>query len=110
MFPILFGLFKSPVKFLGSFTPQGTPVQIINAIVLIEMISTLIRPVTLSVRLVANITAGHLLLTIIVNMITSFNYGLSLVVIPMMLILELGVSFIQAYVLSTLLVIYSSGE
>jgi F-type H+-transporting ATPase subunit a len=77
--------------------------------VFIELTRVLIRPVTLSVRLRANITAGHLLLSILV----SFVFGLSLSVpfyflILAMNILELGVAVIQSYVFFVLVRIYMS--
>merc|ERR1712178_429859 len=63
--------------------PKGTPGFLIPVIVIIETVSNIIRPLTLSIRLAANIVAGHLLLT----------FSLYL-----LLLLEVAVACIQSYV------------
>nr|AVT44059.1 ATP synthase F0 subunit 6 [Podagrion sp. JY-2018] len=91
--------------------PQGTPSVLMVFMVLIESISNIIRPGTLAVRLSANMIAGHLLMTLI----SSTGVSLSLLLLLLMLlsqsiliILELSVSFIQAYVFMVLSVLYSA--
>lgn len=77
---------------------------------LIERISSLIRPLTLSVRLAANIIAGHLLLTLIRNAIRVFRpaAAVSIVVAQISLvILEVAVAAIQSYVFTILRVLYA---
>jgi ATP synthase subunit 6 len=107
--PLLFGWSKLPNIMMKSLVPQGTPYVLIPFIVLIEIISSLIRPVTLSVRLTANITAGHLLISILVSFLSEFDFVLlSLVPLVIMNLLELGVAVIQSYVFITLLSIYTS--
>lgn len=80
-------------------------------IVMIETISNIIRPLTLSIRLAANIVAGHLLITLIAEsalntpfLFTPFrdnaHYALAL--------LEIAVAIIQAYVFSVLITLYAS--
>nr|APZ75590.1 ATP synthase F0 subunit 6 [Agenioideus sp. SJW-2017] len=91
--------------------PQGTPFMLMFFMVLIETISNIIRPLTLSVRLGANMIAGHLLLCLIGNLGPLLNevFLFSLIIIQLCLyILELGVSLIQAYVFSVLSSLYSS--
>uniref|UniRef100_A0A8C5WXV1 ATP synthase F(0) complex subunit a n=1 Tax=Laticauda laticaudata TaxID=8630 RepID=A0A8C5WXV1_LATLA len=81
-------------------------------IIIIETISLLIRPLALGVRLTANITAGHLLITIISS--ASFNLintHITLSILPTALlliltILELAVACIQAYVFVLLIILY----
>jgi F0F1-type ATP synthase membrane subunit a len=68
-----------------------------------------IRPLTLSVRLAANIVAGHLLIILIRTPIASVGYGLLIPILAGLLLLialELAVSVIQAYVFRTLLSLY----
>ena len=62
---LLIGFFNNLQKNLSHLVPNGTPVVLISFIVLIETLRVLIRPITLRVRLAANITAGHLLLRLI---------------------------------------------
>lgn len=91
-------------------TPQGTPLILIPFMVIIESIRLVIRPITLAVRLTANIIAGHLLLRLLgstgvyINSIISL---LALVITQILLfILEISVSVIQAYVFSVLITLY----
>lgn len=107
---IIFGWLNNRKHLIAHIVPLGTPFILINFIVLIEMISNIIRPITLSVRLTANIVAGHLLLRLLggFSLISSLNFTLSLFGILVLSILELAVSFIQAYVFITLLTLYST--
>jgi len=89
--------------------PQGTPTLLIIFIVFIETISNIIRPLTLSVRLAANIIAGHLLLTLLGNQ----GVVLPLYLLPFLLLtqlllitLESAVAIIQAYVFVILTTLY----
>ena len=96
-------------RFLAHLVPLGTPYALIPFIVIIELIRNLIRPLTLSVRLAANIVAGHLLIVLISGPIRSISIILIILVLSvllLLLILELAVSIIQAYVFSTLISLY----
>jgi F-type H+-transporting ATPase subunit a len=62
---LLIGVKNNIEKNLRHLVPNGTPIVLISFIVLIETLRVLIRPITLRVRLAANITAGHLLLRLI---------------------------------------------
>nr|BCL84744.1 ATP synthase F0 subunit 6 [Argulus japonicus] len=93
---------------LAHLTPLGTPAALMMFMVLIELISAFIRPITLSIRLSANMIAGHLL----ISLITSGSISL-FTVIPIMsnillMILESAVALIQAYVFSILITLYIS--
>nr|YP_009227828.1 ATP synthase F0 subunit 6 [Gynaephora qinghaiensis]AIC83210.1 ATP synthase F0 subunit 6 [Gynaephora qinghaiensis] len=91
--------------------PQGTPMILMPFMVLIETISNIIRPSTLSIRLTANMIAGHLLLTLLSSTGPNMNYYLiSLMILfqIMLLILESAVAIIQSYVITILSTLYSS--
>ncbi len=95
--------------FLSHLVPVGTPALLIPLIVLIESVRNVIRPITLSVRLAANIVAGHLLLSLIrgagrVNNLSLLR--LILAALVLIRILETAVAIIQSYVLTSLSRIY----
>nr|CDN96545.1 ATP synthase F0 subunit 6 [Pandarus rhincodonicus] len=101
------------VNTLSSFAhlvPEGAPSFLIPLLVVIELISSLIRPLTLSVRLMANMVAGHLLLSLLGGG-AALDAPLSVLVVVggvmAMLFLELGVSLIQGYVFMLLSSLYT---
>lgn len=92
-------------------TPLGTPKVLIPFIVIIELIRRVIRPLTLSVRLSANIIAGHLLITLIRQSSKILNIVIIIVLVLVQCVLirlEVAVSLIQSYVYSILRTLYSS--
>nr|YP_008378743.1 ATP synthase F0 subunit 6 [Brachycybe lecontii]AFR77040.1 ATP synthetase F0 Subunit 6 [Brachycybe lecontii] len=106
---ILFSWMKNTKNSLAHLVPQGTPIMLMMFMVCIEMISQLIRPLTLAVRLAANMIAGHLLMTLLGNLGTNINtlmFPLFLVIQLLLIILESAVAIIQAYVFSILLTLY----
>ena len=107
--PVIRSILNKFNYFISSLLPQGTPYLLIPFIVVIELVSLTIRPITLSVRLTANITAGHLLISILISFLTSISFN-PFSFFPSLIIrlLELGVALIQSYVFFTLLNIYSS--
>lgn len=81
--------------------PLGTPRFLIPVIVVIETVSNIIRPLTLSIRLAANIVAGHLLLTLLGSQGSSLSYFNLLILfigLYLLLLLEIAVACIQSYV------------
>lgn len=100
-------LIKAKNHFLAHLVPLGTPGVLIPFIVFIELIRAIIRPLTLSVRLAANIVAGHLLICL-VNGAPYFSPVIPVVLLAglLLIMLELGVVFIQAYVFRTLSRLY----
>lgn len=103
------GWIKSFKMSAAHLVPEGSPIFLSPLIVLIESISHLIRPFTLSIRLAANIIAGHLIVGLlsIVRIINIFGIFSSLVLQRILLILEFGVAVIQGFVFRILLLLYA---
>nr|YP_005087979.1 ATP synthase F0 subunit 6 [Pauropus longiramus]ADT63081.1 ATP synthase F0 subunit 6 [Pauropus longiramus] len=104
----IYGWMVNPKNMLAHLVPSGTPFVLMSFMVLIETISAIIRPLTLAVRLMANMTAGHLIMTLISSQIPLINMmSLGLVMTQTVLyLLETAVAFIQAYVFTLLLTLY----
>lgn len=103
---VLFSVYKNFKGFFSHLIPEGTPLPLVSLLFIIELVSSLIRPLTLTVRLVANILAGHLLIRLLSSLVLKFQLtgllylGLNLV--------EMFVALIQAYIFSTMVVLYFS--
>lgn len=111
----LIGVLKHGVHFMSFFLPSGAPLGLSPLLVVIEVISYVFRPISLGVRLFANITAGHSLLVIIAgfssSMLSAFNMLSWLGFVPAAVVviifgLELAVAVLQAYVFIVLFCIY----
>nr|YP_010686220.1 ATP synthase F0 subunit 6 [Cochlostyla marinduquensis]UIX22054.1 ATP synthase F0 subunit 6 [Cochlostyla marinduquensis] len=108
---IISGLMYSPIKFMAHLVPSGAPIILTPFLVLIEMISILIRPITLTVRLVANMSAGHIILTLMSNAssyllhVTNY-YLIMLSIIVFYTLFEFFVSMVQAYIFTLLMTLY----
>nr|WRO44849.1 ATP synthase F0 subunit 6 [Rhagonycha nigroimpressa] len=108
---MLFGWINNYIHMFAHLVPQGTPPALMPFMVCIETTSNIIRPLTLAIRLTANIMAGHLLLTLLGNSGSKISYMiLSILIISqlMLFVLESAVAMIQAYVFSILSTLYSS--
>nr|ACC78342.1 adenosine triphosphatase 6 [Laniarius atroflavus atroflavus] len=109
---LLTGLRNQPSISLGHLLPEGTPTPLIPALIIIETISLLIRPLALGVRLTANLTAGHLLIQLISTATMALMPTLpavsilTLLILLLLTILEVAVAMIQAYVFVLLLSLY----
>jgi F-type H+-transporting ATPase subunit a len=111
----LYGLYKHGFKFFKLFVPSGIPIYILPLIMAIEVISFLSRPVSHSVRLFADMLAGHITLKVFAGFVTSlsalgalgiFGSILPLAMTTALTALELLVAFLQAYVFTILTCIY----
>tara|TARA_Y100000590_G_scaffold468240_1_gene650261 strand:+ start:14686 stop:15456 length:771 start_codon:yes stop_codon:yes gene_type:complete len=112
----LIGLIIHGIKFLNFFVPKGVPKALLPLLVIIEVISYLTRPISLSVRLFANMMAGHTMLKVfgffVAGMFFSGNFFIApLGIAPLVFIvaftgLEILVAFLQAYVFAILTCIY----
>lgn len=115
LFVTLLGIFKHGFSWLKLFVPSGVPLGLLPAIVLIEIISYISRPLSLSVRLFANMLAGHIMLKVIAGFIISLGAMGGIMTIgaalPFMLnlfltALEIMVAGLQAYVFAILTCLY----
>ena len=105
----ILGFIKHGFKYLEIFVPKGVPIILLPLIVIIEIISYLSRPVSLSVRLFANMMAGHTMLKVFGGFVISLGLlggwlplGFSVALTG----LEILVAFLQAYVFAILTCIY----
>jgi F-type H+-transporting ATPase subunit a len=87
--------------------PKGRPIALAPVLTNIEAVRIRIRPITLGVRLMANLTTGHLLLGLIAN-INRVRLTARFTIQLLFIALELGVAIIQGYVFVLLLGLYSS--
>uniref|UniRef100_A0AAU7YV01 ATP synthase subunit a n=1 Tax=Sinophasma brevipenne TaxID=3127808 RepID=A0AAU7YV01_9NEOP len=108
---MLFGWMKNTESMFTHLVPTGTPAVLMPFMVCIESISNIIRPGTLSVRLAANMIAGHLILTLLGNTTMSVSMKIlpfMLLIQMMLLVLETAVAIIQGYVFAVLSTLYAS--
>lgn len=103
------GFVRHGFHFFSLFLPKGLPLWLAPLIVTIEVISYLSRPISLSVRLFANMVAGHTMLKVFAGFSVAMGavFGILPLVVNVALIgLELMIAFIQAYVFAILTCIY----
>ncbi len=102
------GFIKHGAHFFGFFVPPGTPIAMWPLLIPIEIISYLSRPVSLSVRLFANMLAGHTLLKVIAGFVPALGIA---GIVPLFFVtaltgLEILIAFLQAYVFTILTCLY----
>ena len=113
---LIYGFYRNGLKFLRIFVPSGIPIYILPLVVVIEIISFLTRPLSHSVRLFANMLAGHITLKVFAGFVVLLGTSLGAIgwiggILPLALTvaltaLELLVAFLQAYVFAILTCIY----
>lgn len=111
---IVYGIYKHGLGFFGIFVPSGVPAALLPLLVPIEIISFISRPISLSVRLFANMLAGHIALKIFagfVGLLLGAGFWAILAPLPLALTvaltaLEVLVAVLQAYVFAVLTCIY----
>jgi F-type H+-transporting ATPase subunit a len=113
---LIYGFYKNGLKFFKIFVPSGIPIYILPLVVAIEFLSFLSRPLSHSVRLFANMLAGHITLKVFAGFIVLLGTSLGTIgwigsVVPLALTvaiyaLEILVAFLQAYVFAVLTCIY----
>ena len=105
----IIGFINHGLKYLNIFVPKGVPIVLLPLITIIEIISYLSRPVSLSVRLFANMMAGHTMLKVFGGFVISLGLlggWLPLSFSVALTGLEILVAFLQAYVFAILTCIY----
>jgi len=114
---LFLGLVMHKFRFFLLFVPKGVPLLLAPLIIIIEIVSYLIRTFSLSLRLFANMMAGHTLLKILASFVVACasvgGYALAAGAVPLLLVfavtaLEVGIAFLQAYVFTILLCIYAN--
>jgi F-type H+-transporting ATPase subunit a len=112
---LVYGFWKNGLLFFKLFVPSGIPIYILPLIVFIEVLSFLSRPISHSVRLFANMLAGHITLKVFAGFIVMLGAlgipGVIGAILPLSLVvaltaLEFLVAFLQAYVFAILTCIY----
>jgi F-type H+-transporting ATPase subunit a len=112
---IVYGFWKHGLHFFHLFVPSGVPGVLLPLVVAIEVISFLSRPISLSVRLFANMLAGHITLKVFSGFVVSLSamgaVGIAGSILPLAMAvaltgLEFLVSFLQAYVFAVLTCMY----
>jgi F-type H+-transporting ATPase subunit a len=111
-----YGLYRHGLHFFNLFVPKGVPIYILPLIVAIEILSFISRPISHSVRLFANMLAGHITLKVFAGFIILMGGAMGMIgwtsgVLPFAMIviltaLETLVAFLQAYVFAILTCIY----
>jgi F-type H+-transporting ATPase subunit a len=106
---LVVGFWLHGAKFLGILVPPGTPGWLLPLMIPIEIISQLARPISLAVRLFANMTAGHVMLAVLFSL--TIAGGVLIGWLPFVFTvaiygLEFGIAFIQAYIFTILTCVY----
>lgn len=108
LFNICIGIKKKKIGWLRTFLPKGIPFALAPLIVPIEMISFLSKPFSLTVRLVANMTVGHIMLKIIAGFIVGLGVlgAVPLLFDSAIICFEIFISLLQAFIYTVLSCIY----
>ena len=108
IFVTVLGFIKHGLKFFSFFVIPGLPIYMLPLLIPIEVISYLSRPISLAVRLFANMLAGHTLLKVFAGFVSALGFFgiLPLVFIVALTGLEILIAFLQAYVFAILTCLY----
>jgi F-type H+-transporting ATPase subunit a len=105
---------NGPARYLKSWIPAGVPKVLLGPIVFLEVVSQFMRLISLSVRLFANMLAGHMLILVMIGLIFIFeSYAIAVIAVPVataVYIFEVAIVVtIQAFVFALLSAIYIGG-
>ncbi|HEY5362759.1 MAG TPA: F0F1 ATP synthase subunit A, partial [Aestuariivirga sp.] len=104
----IIGFFRNGLGYFKLLIPPGVPILLLPLVVVIEVVSYFIRPMSLSVRLFANMMAGHMMLKVMAGFVVMLGYFgfVPLLVMVALTGLELLVAGLQAYVFAILTCLY----
>ena len=103
------GIIRHGVSFLKFFVPSGVPIALLPILIPIEVISYLVRPVSLSLRLFANMMAGHTMLKVFASFIVLLGFlggWAPLLLVVILTGFEIMIAVLQAYVFTILCCLY----
>lgn len=109
LFITFLGIYLHGLHFFSLFLPKGTPWWLAPLMVVIELFAYLARPVSLSLRLAANMVAGHVLLKVLAGFVVSMAIYIKILPIPFIVVLigfEIFVAVLQAYIFTILSCVY----
>ena len=106
----IIGFLKNGTKYFSLLLPKGTPVFLAPLMIIIELVAYLARPISLSIRLAANMTAGHVVLKVLATFVvlSGFFGVVPFIVLTILTVFEIFVSVLQAYIFSVLTCAYLS--
>lgn len=105
----IIGFNKRKAGFLKLFLPDGTPLWLSPMMIAIEIFAYFSRPVSLSIRLAANMVAGHTILEVIADFVVSIGSFFSVVpflFVSMLIAFEIFIAILQAYIFTVLVCVY----
>ena len=103
------GFVKHGLHFFSLFLPHGTPMWLAPLLIVIELVAYLARPISLSLRLAANMVAGHVLLKVLAGFMVVMAVYLKPVPAPFIVVLvgfEIFIALLQAYIFTILSCVY----
>nr|YP_009680082.1 ATP synthase F0 subunit 6 [Parachtes romandiolae]QDP17908.1 ATP synthase F0 subunit 6 [Parachtes romandiolae] len=106
---MIMGWVQTFTKCAAHLVPEGSPLLLAPLLVVIELISHLIRPFTLSIRLAANMMAGHLIMGLLssISLLSGVSFFVSIFLQMVLFVLEIAVALIQGLVFSILMLLYA---
>ena len=110
LFATILGFVLHGFKYLRLFLPAGVPIFLAPLLVPIEIVSYISRPISLAVRLAANMMAGHTMIKVFAGFVVALGiFGIApFIFIVLLYILETLIAFLQAYVFAVLTCLYLS--
>ncbi len=108
LFATILGFIMNGPKFLKLFLPEGVPIYLAPLLVPIEIVSYISRPISLAVRLAANMMAGHTMIKVFAGFVVTLGvFGVApFLFIILLYILETVIAVLQAYVFAVLTCLY----
>ena len=97
--------------FFALFLPEGTPLWLAPLMIPLELCTYMFRPISLAVRLTANMIAGHTILKVIAGFVTPLSFAvspLSFIFVMLLIVFEVFVAVLQAYIFAVLICVYLS--